>query len=352
MRIGVLNSVMCLIGLQTPQICMAQINWKNAKNVHYSNTLQQGRTVSATQDFSYFANELSNEPNFKSHLEKILVPRPVGSVEHQIVREHIGNTMKKEGWTVEEHAFNDQTPLGNKKFTNVIATLDPSAPRRMVIACHYDSLERGKDGIPGFLGATDSAVPCAMMLNMAKTMKQELIALKGKGGELTLQFLFFDGEEAFVRWTSTDSIYGSRELAKTWENQGYSHAGTSGNHNDRIDIFVLLDLLGAKGMQLSKLERTTSDWYDRLVHIERSLQRKNFIGGQNIFKDQFVPAGIEDDHIPFKRRGVPILHLIATPFPKEWHKIGDNKQSLDFNKIANLNKILRVFVAEYLHINP
>jgi len=222
----------------------------------------------------------------------------------------------------------------------------------MVIACHYDSLERGKDGIPGFLGATDSAVPCAMMLNMAKTMKQELIALKGKGGELTLQFLFFDGEEAFVRWTSTDSIYGSRELAKTWENQGYSHAGTSGNHNDRIDIFVLLDLLGAKGMQLSKLERTTSDWYDRLVHIERSLQRKNFIGGQNIFKDQFVPAGIEDDHIPFKRRGVPILHLIATPFPKEWHKIGDNKQSLDFNKIANLNKILRVFVAEYLHINP
>ena len=26
--------------------------------------------------------------------------------------------------------------------------------------------------------------------------------------------MFFDGEEAFVRWTDTDSLYGSRHLAK------------------------------------------------------------------------------------------------------------------------------------------
>jgi len=28
--------------------------------------------------------------------------------------------------------------------------------------------------------------------------------------ETTLQFVFFDGEEAFKDWTSTDSIYGAR----------------------------------------------------------------------------------------------------------------------------------------------
>ena len=65
----------------------------------------------------------------------------------------------------------------------------------------------------------------------------------------------------------------------------------------------------------------------------------------------FLPAGIEDDHIPFKRRNVPILHLIAYPFPKEWHKIGDDRSTLDFGRIANFNKVLRVFVAEYLHMN-
>jgi len=31
---------------------------------------------------------------------------------------------------------------------------------------------------------------------------------------VTLQLVFFDGEEAFVRWTDEDSLYGSRHLAK------------------------------------------------------------------------------------------------------------------------------------------
>jgi glutaminyl-peptide cyclotransferase len=29
------------------------------------------------------------------------------------------------------------------------------------------------------------------------------------------------GEEAFLEWTSTDSIYGSRHLANKWENTPY-----------------------------------------------------------------------------------------------------------------------------------
>ena len=120
----------------------------------------------------------------------------------------------------------------------------------MVIACHYDS----KIDPPGFVAATDSAVPCAMMINLAQTMKQELRDQKLTNQDLTLQFLFFDGEEAFKRWTATDSIYGSRKLAAEWEKKPYSSGGVSGNHNDRIDIFVLLDLLGAKNMQFSKLE--------------------------------------------------------------------------------------------------
>ena len=30
--------------------------------------------------------------------------------------------------------------------------------------------------------------------------------------ETTLQLIFFDGEEAFVDWTATDSIYGARSV--------------------------------------------------------------------------------------------------------------------------------------------
>jgi hypothetical protein len=41
--------------------------------------------------------------------------------------------------------------------------------------------------------------------------------------ELTLQFIFFDGEEAFVKWSDTDSIYGARNLAKVWKNETYGY---------------------------------------------------------------------------------------------------------------------------------
>ena len=46
----------------------------------------------------------------------------------------------------------------------------------MVIACHYDS----KITPTGFLGATDSAAPCAQMINLAHTMRDELIKSKNQ----------------------------------------------------------------------------------------------------------------------------------------------------------------------------
>lgn len=32
--------------------------------------------------------------------------------------------------------------------------------------------------------------------------------------DLSLKLIFFDGEEAFVRWSPSDSLYGSRHLAR------------------------------------------------------------------------------------------------------------------------------------------
>ena len=74
---------------------------------------------------------------------------------------------------------------------------------------------------------------------------------------LTLQFLFFDGEEAFKRWTATDSIYGSRHLANIWKNTPYEFGGVRGNTLDRIDIFMLLDLLGARNPNINSSQRPT-----------------------------------------------------------------------------------------------
>jgi hypothetical protein len=50
------------------------------------------------------------------------------------------------GWTIELDKFTDKkTVLGPKTFTNLIATLDPNAEAKLVLACHIDSkIEPGK----------------------------------------------------------------------------------------------------------------------------------------------------------------------------------------------------------------
>ena len=47
-----------------------------------------------------------------------------------------------------------------------------------------------------FLAATDSAVPCAMMLNVAHVLDS---LLAQHNSDVTLQLVFLDGEEAFVQ---------------------------------------------------------------------------------------------------------------------------------------------------------
>jgi glutaminyl-peptide cyclotransferase len=60
-----------------------------------------------------------------------------------------------------------------------------------------------------------------MMLDLAEKLQAALTQHKKSSMNVTLQLIFFDGEEAFDSWTDTDSLYGSRHLAKKWEAELY-----------------------------------------------------------------------------------------------------------------------------------
>lgn len=47
--------------------------------------------------------------------------------------------------------------------------------------------------------------------------------------DLTLQLIFFDGEEALFRWTASDSLYGSRHLARKMETTPHPAGSTDTN---------------------------------------------------------------------------------------------------------------------------
>jgi glutaminyl-peptide cyclotransferase len=191
-----------------------------------------------------------------------------------------------------------------------------------------------------------------MMINLAHVMKSHLSEVKSKN-DLSLKFIFFDGEEAFVQWSATDSIYGARHLAQRWENEGFLH---------RIDMLMLLDLLGAPDPQFYALQPETLSWYLRLSETEDVLSSSGLLdryttsgvvtkSPNKYFNQYSIHAGIEDDHIPFMRRNVPILHLIPVPFPDQWHKLGDDRSAIDEMTCENLMKIFRIYIAEYLHLD-
>lgn len=55
------------------------------------------------------------------------------------MRNYIVEKLENLKWHVELDAFDDQTPHGQKHFVNIIATKDPKAARRVIVAAHFDS---------------------------------------------------------------------------------------------------------------------------------------------------------------------------------------------------------------------
>ena len=48
--------------------------------------------------------------------------------------------------------------------------------------------------------------------------------LASRDDPLEYWFVFLDGEEAFIEWSTFDSTYGSRHLAKRWKQDGTASA--------------------------------------------------------------------------------------------------------------------------------
>lgn len=116
---------------------------------------------------------------------------------------------------------------------------------------------------------------------------------------------------------------------------------------------VLMDLIGSTTARFVCTFRNTCVLNRRLRQIEETLKSSSSLrrvtnGPPNMFLSSYRTSSLADDHTPFLERSVPILHLIPTNFPTVWHTFADNEQRLNQQSILNLNKVVRVFVVDYL----
>ncbi|KAI1307915.1 Glutaminyl-peptide cyclotransferase-like protein [Halotydeus destructor] len=286
-------------------------------------------------------HKASETQRLNSLIDGILIERVPGSSGNLQVQDFITSRLKAYGYEIETDRFTDKTPKGDKEFTNIIGSQKPKSCDRLVLACHFDS----KD-MEGFLGATDSAVPCAMLLYIADQLRQRPFNAKS-----SIDMIFFDGEEAFNDWSDTDSLYGSRHLAAKWSTAPADGQGC-GNYSSRIKqikLFVLLDLIGAKNPTFhNQFPRETSHDMNQLINIQQSLKSSNRIQASANYFNCYPAGPIDDDHKPFLKHAVKVVHLIAVPFPDVWHKNSDNRSAIDINTTLDLTKIVQQFAANYL----
>ncbi|KAJ7137715.1 glutaminyl-peptide cyclotransferase-like protein [Mycena epipterygia] len=321
--------------------------------------------------------------NPSSHLSHILIPRVPDTENNTLVRNYIVSKLEDLNWHVDQDAFDGSTPFGQKHFTNIIATKDPKASRRVILAAHFDSKYFPEPNHARFVGATDSAAPCGMMLDLAEALNPLLDerASRLEAGmeededvsDTTLQLVFFDGEEAFVDWTATDSIYGARHLAEKWAttyalpNSKRRLMGPQATEISGIEHLILLDLLGAENPLIRSYTLDTAWLFDALVSTERRLgesgafaygEEQGMVAGKwtsFFYKRTTVDmnmGGIGDDHVPFLEKGVDVLHLITAPFPRVWHTPRDDASALHMPTMRRWNILFRVFMSEYLNLRP
>ncbi|KAI9484409.1 hypothetical protein BDB00DRAFT_774987 [Zychaea mexicana] len=271
----------------------------------------------------------------QEYSEPLFIPRIAGTPGNAKVRSIIVDHFKSLQWEVTLDTFTAATPVGAVEFSNIVATYNPKAQKRLVFSAHYDS-KYYEDF--EFIGATDSAVPCAMLMELGVALDDALRRV-GKSSDTTLQLVFFDGEEAFVRWTEEDSIYGAKHLAEKWHSTG---------DLEKIDVLVLLDLLGAPNPSLPNYYPSTSWLFEKLVEVEQRLYNTQMFDSNHILT--YKGYVMQDDHLPFLQRGVDIIHAIPYPFPEVWHQQQDTPDRIDFRVSQALSIIFRCFVAEYLEL--
>ncbi len=266
-------------------------------------------------------DDFSGERAFRDLEELVkLGPRPPGSEALEEARTYITRQLSAAGAEVQADSFVAATPAGDIPMTNLIGVFQGERPAVVMVAGHYDTAKL--DGL-SFVGANDGGSSTAFLLEMARVLAR-------RKNRLTYWLVFFDGEEALRQWSPSDSLYGSRHMAEKLAADG---------RLKEIHALILVDMVGDRHLNILR-ESTSTPWLSDLVfNSARQLgYGRSFSGGA---------FPVEDDHLPFLRKGVPAVDIIdLTPFTSYHHTEQDTLDKCSAESLAVVGRVVMVTLAE------
>ncbi|HOS04118.1 MAG TPA: M28 family peptidase [Candidatus Hydrogenedentes bacterium] len=230
-------------------------------------------------------------------------PRPSGSAALEQLRDYIRRELKESGLEVREHAFDANTPLGVKRMVNLVGVSQGTTPGVIVLGGHYET-----KFFPDFtfVGANDAGSSTAWLIEMARV-------LSGSREGRSVWIVFFDGEEAMVKWSDADSLYGSRAFVEDIRQRG---------ELSDIRAMINVDMIGDCYLGLYR-DPTAPRWLeDCLWNTAQDL------GYAEHFLERTLQ--VDDDHMPFRKAGIPAVDLIDFVYggsildhQRNWHTVQD-----------------------------
>ena len=155
----------------------------------------------------------------------------------------------------------------------------------VVIGAHSDT----EATIPNHVGANDGAAGTAAVVEIARAMRRA----RRPANAPEVRFVLFDGEEEPVGSAPQnfyrDALRGSKAYVR--------------RHRSAVREMLLLDYIANKGVRLWRETLGTRSMWERI----RAVGRRIGVGAVFPNDDQ---GAILDDHVPFRRAGIPAVDFI------------------------------------------
>jgi len=232
-----------------------------------------------------------------------------------------------------DDSFTANTPIGPFTMHNLLVKFPSSTPVKkdgiIVFASHYETNYPLKD--INFVGANDGACTSALLIAIGKYLRNH----PPQGYSVWL--LFDDGEEAVAnppyrqdQWSDANTLYGTRHIAAKWSGDGTL---------EHIKAFLVADMIGWKELKIDREGNSTPWLEDLLARAASDTGHSRYLAATGL--------PIDDDHKPFKQRGVPVLDVIdyeyGTPTDSEaFHHT--EKDTIDKLSAASLQADADIFL--------
>ena len=256
-----------------------------------------------------------------------LGPRPAGSETLERARQHVEARLAEFGWSAKRQTFTADTPLGEIEFGNVRLRFGQDseklwkAPVQILIGSHIDTKTYSDSTY--FVGANDSGSSSGALIEIGRVLQQKPSLAE------RIELIFFDGEEAFNRFTETDGLYGSREYAKMIRKWPV-----------RPDYGIVLDMIGDQDLKIRVPNDSPIPLMKALFQASEDLGTRDKFG---IYKSAII-----DDHVPLNELAfVPSIDIIDFDYPF-WHTPGDTMDKLSAESLEIVCQATLLMIEKYL----